>query len=328
LNLLLKKIRLLIKILLIGLSSEKSDHFLRACDFKLVEEGEEEEERRKKFLEYEKFVIFEKIPITFRVWVINSFINIAEIHNYIREINSLFLLFDLSDIDSYNFLKKSDVKDILEIFEFTESIVMIGINYGFLSEIQIKREQIIGKSQDLDVLYCFEVDLENKEDLDEIFDKLIEDHILKIKHTSPELYKQAIDYGNYLQIEEPERISYEPSLNQPYISNNLNILNLEKAVNGIKEDVKKELIIRDEIFELSEQIREEKIIEKLTVKPKDILTIKKPEGRRKCPVCENANRLLIHETEDKNNIILDYPRIYGRKWRCGLCKTEWIYKEE
>jgi gamma-glutamylcyclotransferase (GGCT)/AIG2-like uncharacterized protein YtfP len=58
----------------------------------------------------------------------------------------------------------------------------------------------------------------------------------------------------------------------------------------------------------------------------DLLTIEKVEGRRKCPQCGNENKLLIHESIDKGNIILDYPRMYGKKYRCGECGLEWREK--
>jgi len=44
-------------------------------------------------------------------------------------------------------------------------------------------------------------------------------------------------------------------------------------------------------------------------------------GRRKCPTC--GEETSIHEVIDKNIIILDYPRIYGKKKYCGLCSYEW-----
>ncbi|KKN09039.1 hypothetical protein LCGC14_1050660 [marine sediment metagenome] len=60
--------------------------------------------------------------------------------------------------------------------------------------------------------------------------------------------------------------------------------------------------------------------------PNDILTIEKLEGRRKCPSCGEENTNMIHESTDKTNIILDYPRVYGRKFRCGRCGIEWREK--
>jgi len=55
----------------------------------------------------------------------------------------------------------------------------------------------------------------------------------------------------------------------------------------------------------------------------NILTIKKSDGRRKCPKCNEENKSMIHELEDKTNIINAYPRIYGKKYRCGQCSTIW-----
>ncbi|MFX1452169.1 MAG: hypothetical protein ACFFCM_15135 [Promethearchaeota archaeon] len=44
-------------------------------------------------------------------------------------------------------------------------------------------------------------------------------------------------------------------------------------------------------------------------------------GRRKCPSCGDEGS--IHEITDKNVIILDYPRIFGKKKYCGKCGFEW-----
>jgi hypothetical protein len=57
-----------------------------------------------------------------------------------------------------------------------------------------------------------------------------------------------------------------------------------------------------------------------------ILTIEKLEGRRKCPECGTDDPHMIHESVDKSNIILDYPRVYGKKYKCGQCGIEWREK--
>ena len=45
--------------------------------------------------------------------------------------------------------------------------------------------------------------------------------------------------------------------------------------------------------------------------------------RRKCPTCLNTNPKYIREFNDKSNILMQYPRIYGKKYKCGICTTEW-----
>ena len=51
-------------------------------------------------------------------------------------------------------------------------------------------------------------------------------------------------------------------------------------------------------------------------------------SRRKCPHCHNDRHMFIHEEIDKTNIIMAYPRIYGKKYKCGKCGTYWIVKNE
>ncbi|MBY9019562.1 MAG: hypothetical protein KGD67_00795 [Candidatus Lokiarchaeota archaeon] len=58
----------------------------------------------------------------------------------------------------------------------------------------------------------------------------------------------------------------------------------------------------------------------------EILTISKTEGRRLCPICDDANWYKIHELIDKNDIICDYPRIYGKKYICSGCSCVWKEK--
>ena len=57
-----------------------------------------------------------------------------------------------------------------------------------------------------------------------------------------------------------------------------------------------------------------------------ILTVAATEGRRKCPECAVDDPHMIHETTDKSNIILDYPRVYGKKYTCGSCGVQWREK--
>jgi hypothetical protein len=46
-------------------------------------------------------------------------------------------------------------------------------------------------------------------------------------------------------------------------------------------------------------------------------------SRRECPICENSNKALIHEIIDRTHIISAYPRLYGKKYKCGQCGREW-----
>ncbi len=53
----------------------------------------------------------------------------------------------------------------------------------------------------------------------------------------------------------------------------------------------------------------------------NVVLLENSGGRRKCPNCGNEG--LIHEMIDKSVIILDYPKIYGKKNCCAECGHEW-----
>ena len=44
-------------------------------------------------------------------------------------------------------------------------------------------------------------------------------------------------------------------------------------------------------------------------------------GRRRCPGCGDDTS--VHEQVDKKIILMDYPRIYGKKKYCGQCGYQW-----
>ncbi|MFX0037978.1 MAG: hypothetical protein ACFFCY_05535 [Promethearchaeota archaeon] len=46
-------------------------------------------------------------------------------------------------------------------------------------------------------------------------------------------------------------------------------------------------------------------------------------SRRECPICGNNNKALIHENIDRTHIISTYPKLYGKKYKCGECGREW-----
>jgi len=52
-------------------------------------------------------------------------------------------------------------------------------------------------------------------------------------------------------------------------------------------------------------------------------TIMDGDSRRMCPSCDNSHHKSIYEEIDKTHIMMDYPRIYGKKFKCGNCGQEW-----
>jgi len=57
------------------------------------------------------------------------------------------------------------------------------------------------------------------------------------------------------------------------------------------------------------------------------ILVQKGSGRLTCPRCGNLNKNMIREVEDRTNILMDYPLIYGKKYICGECGAEWRKEE-
>ena len=88
------------------------------------------------------------------------------------------------------------------------------------------------------------------------------------------------------------------------------------------EDTKKNVFnFQKKMIETKNQTQEVPV--KKNEQPKiEILEISS-EGRRKCPNCNNVNQASIHELVDKTKIVMDYPRVYSKKYKCGDCGMEW-----
>ena len=103
---------------------------------------------------------------------------------------------------------------------------------------------------------------------------------------------------------------------------------------SIKEEI--EPIILETQFE---ELEKEKKVETPLKEVREILYEQAPpdfakkaivEGysRRECPICGNTNKMQIHEIIDRTHIISDYPRLYGKKYKCGSCGQEWRLSSE
>jgi len=97
----------------------------------------------------------------------------------------------------------------------------------------------------------------------------------------------------------------------------------KKPVKWARKAKKKDKLETPEPFEEPEL----EILSDLETPVPTISSLNKPivEGysRRQCPHCDNNRHMFIHEEIDKKNIIMAYPRIYGKKYKCGVCGTNW-----
>ena len=119
---------------------------------------------------------------------------------------------------------------------------------------------------------------------------------------------------------------------QKFLDVTNDMIQLNKQLDGLKkenEELKKNLENLKAESEKDKASLPEKIAEIKPPIPEKVEEIKDEsisvsvEKRRTCPKCGNQNLRQIREIVDKTKIISVYPRMYGKKYICGECGTEW-----
>ena len=139
------------------------------------------------------------------------------------------------------------------------------------------------------------------------------------------------DITEKIEIDKEEHIPQIPKGKVQELVNQRHVALMAREYSEEKPQVTQEPITENVIVVESDALPppQEKFIEKTAPEAvnsqdiEDIGVIETSEGRRKCPICGNENLRLIREVEDKTKIISAYPRLYGKKLKCGQCGAEW-----
>ncbi len=165
------------------------------------------------------------------------------------------------------------------------------------------------------------------------FEKLMEENT-KLNTTIKPLKKKISDLESEIKTlnEIVKSIESDYSkLEQQSDSYKSSIVNLEQEKTQIKETSSKKIAeIQGKKVKKAKKKEDSKVTEEFKPDGRIAAKDKIVEGtsRRKCPICGNSNTHLIREVTDKSIIILDYPKVYGKKFVCGECGQSWRVKKE
>ncbi len=147
-------------------------------------------------------IIFKEIPIRIRIFTAKSFNEIIFNYDRIRSIDVLIILIDIFELNSINSLDRETFEEFKDYFSFRNGIsILTGINVGgeVSSEAtRISRSQLTEKAKELDVLYGYELSINEKEN-SEFFNHILSDFIFRFQYSSPELFDLAKLYGKELE---------------------------------------------------------------------------------------------------------------------------------
>ncbi|MFX1401063.1 MAG: hypothetical protein ACFE8V_07415 [Promethearchaeota archaeon] len=153
---------------------------------------------------HEFLTVFQDVPIKFRVYTVKDFNQILIEYESIKRVDILIMVIDIFKLDSLIDINFKDIEEFNSTYMFKGISILVGIDkysiehLDVLHQERINRFDFIQKSKDLGFLYCFEVKTRNQ-DISELFNIAINNYILKLRNTNPDLLKKAKSYGKELK---------------------------------------------------------------------------------------------------------------------------------
>jgi hypothetical protein len=154
------------------------------------------------FLQYT--IVHELVPIKIKIYQADDLDFLLKDYKQIRNLDILMLALNLYHLNSKNDYRSSDLERFIKKYSFKGISCLVGFDTegilkGNLSkDFRISRYNLIQKVKELDLMYCFEIK-NDKNDLIELYQILLNDYIFKLHLTNPDLLEKAKKYGDQLK---------------------------------------------------------------------------------------------------------------------------------
>ncbi len=152
---------------------------------------------------YEFLIVFKQIPIKIKIFFAENLDGLISNFEQIQKLDVLILTLNLYDPDSINSINKHLLEEFIETFSFQGISVLVGMDIVQIlkssphKNFKMSRFQLEKTTKDLNLIYCFEIFNKNR-DINEIYNTIFNDFILRFQFSSPELFETAKDYGKKL----------------------------------------------------------------------------------------------------------------------------------
>lgn len=152
---------------------------------------------------YEFLIVYKQIPIKIRVFLAETLENLIKSFERIQKLDVIIITLNLYDKDGLNTINKYIVELFTDTFLFQGLSVLVGMDIEHIFKktpsrsLKISRFQLEKMTKDLNLIYCFEIFNKNR-DLNEIYNTLLNDFILRFQYSSPELFEKAKIFGKRL----------------------------------------------------------------------------------------------------------------------------------
>ena len=153
---------------------------------------------------HEVLLIFDQIPIKMKIFSMEDLDALVLNYEKIKKLDMIILAMSIYEIDSIKEINKELFENFEKDYSFQGSSVLAGIDVESVTSsnsqnVRISQSDIINKAKELNIVYTFEI-TNKSTDLSELFNKILDDFIYKIRIKTPELFDQARNYGKELSI--------------------------------------------------------------------------------------------------------------------------------
>jgi hypothetical protein len=153
---------------------------------------------------YEFLIVFKQIPIKIKIFLAKNLEDFIINFENIQKFDVLIITLNLYDPDSLTTIKKPILDELYDIFSFQGLSFLVGMNIQHIfkksssKDFKISRFQMEKKTKDLNLIYCFEI-FNRTKDVNEIYNTLLNDFILRFQYSNQELFEAAKEYGKKLK---------------------------------------------------------------------------------------------------------------------------------
>jgi len=148
-------------------------------------------------------IVFRQIPIKIKLYITESLESIIDNYENIEMLDVIILTLNLYDRNSLNLLNKHLIEEFYETYLFQGLSVLVGMDIEQLfnrfpsKRYKISRFKLERITQDLNLIYCFEV-FNKERDINEIYNTLFNDFILRFQYSNSDLFEKSKEYGKKL----------------------------------------------------------------------------------------------------------------------------------
>ena len=154
---------------------------------------------------HEYLVVFKQIPIKIRIYFAVRLEDLIYDFDKIEKLDVLILTLNLHESDAINYYNRALIEEFNEALSFQGLSMLVGMNVDKIynttpstsTSLKISRFHLEKLTKELNLIYCFEI-YNNRKDITEIYNKILDDFIFRFEYSSPDFFEKAKSYGKLL----------------------------------------------------------------------------------------------------------------------------------